>query len=49
MSCMLNGCSYLKELNLFNFNTNNVTNINDIFYGYSNNLKIISQDKNIKH
>ena len=29
---MFLGCSSLKELNLNNFNTNNVTNMNDMFY-----------------
>ena len=29
---MFNGCSSLKELNLSNFNTNNVTNMVSMFY-----------------
>ena len=32
---MFCGCSSLKELNLNNFNTNNVTNMSDMFYGCS--------------
>ena len=32
---MFNGCSSLKELNLFNFNINNETKINYMFYGCS--------------
>ena len=32
---MFCGCSSLKELNLKNFNTNNVTNMRDIFNGCS--------------
>ena len=31
MTCMLYGCSSLKELNLNNFNTNNVTNMCCLF------------------
>ena len=30
---MFKGCSSLKELNLNNFNTNNVTNMSNMFYG----------------
>ena len=45
---MFSGCSSLKELNLSNFNTNNVNDMYRMFYGCSNNLKIISQNKNIK-
>ena len=43
-------CLSLKELNLSNFNTNNVTNMSGMFKGCSDNLKkkIISQHKNIK-
>jgi len=33
MSGMFNGCSSLKELNLSNFNTYNVTNMSGMFYG----------------
>ena len=35
MSCMFYKCSSLKELNLNNFNTNNVTSMNAMFYGCS--------------
>ena len=47
---MFSGCSSLKELNLNNFNTNNVTNMSCMFNGCSNDLKrkIKSEIKNIK-
>ena len=50
MECMFWGCSSLKELNLSNFNTNNVTNMEWMFYGCSEQLKnkIKSEYKNIK-
>ena len=50
MSWMFNGCSSLKELNLNNFNTNNVTNMSGMFSGCSDDLKrkIKSENKNIK-
>ena len=50
MNSMFSGCSSLKELNLNNFNTNNVTNMYDMFSGCSNDLimKIKTQYKNIK-
>ena len=35
MSDMFDGCSSLKELNLKNFNTNNVTDMSYMFYGCS--------------
>ena len=35
MSWMFNECSSLKELNLNNFNTNNVINMIDLFMGCS--------------
>ena len=35
MSCMFYGCSSLKELNLNNFNNNNVTNMSGMFIGCS--------------
>ena len=35
MKYMLNGCSPLKELNLSNFNANNVTNMESMFNGCS--------------
>ena len=50
MSWMFYKCSSLKELNLNNFNTNNVTNVRCMFEGCSNVLKINikSENKNIK-
>ena len=36
MSDMFSGCSSLKELNLSNFNTNNVNNMHCMFSGCSN-------------
>ena len=50
MNEMFYGCSSLKELNLNNFNTNNVIYMNEMFYGCSNDLimKIKTQYKNIK-
>ena len=47
---MFNGCSSLKELNLSNFNTNNVTNMEYMFSGCSEQFKnkIRAQHKNIK-
>ena len=50
MSWMFFGCSSLKELNLNNFNTNNVTNMIGMFDGCSDDLKrkIKSENKNIK-
>ena len=47
---MFSGCSSLKELNLSNFNTNNVINMGLMFDGCSNELKnkIKSDNKNIK-
>ena len=43
-------CSSLKELNLNNFNTNNVINMSWMFHGCSDDLKmkIKSENKNIK-
>ena len=38
MSNMFNSYSSLKELNLSNFNTNNVPNMNDMFNGCSDEL-----------
>ena len=35
MGYMFSGCSSLKELNLSNFNINNVTNMRWMFYGCS--------------
>ena len=50
MSCMFSICPSLKELNLNNFNTNNVTNMSSMFKGCSDDLKmkIKSENKNIK-
>ena len=41
MSFMFCGCSSLKELNLNNFNANNVTNISSMFKECSDELKIL--------
>ena len=50
MEYMFFGCSSLKELNLSNFNTNNVTDMRGMFYECSEQLKnkIKSEYKNIK-
>ena len=50
MSSMFSKCSSLKELNLNNFNTNNVKDMEYMFEGCSNELimKIKTQYKNIK-
>ena len=50
MGSMFWRCSSLKELNLSNFNTNNVTNMGYMFRGCSEQLKskIKSEYKNIK-
>ena len=50
MSYMFSNCSSLKELNINNFNTNNVTDMRGMFRGCSDNLKmkIKSENKNIK-
>ena len=50
MNSMFYGCSSLKELNLSNFNTNNVTNMGYMFSGCSDQFKnkIKAQYKNIK-
>ena len=50
MSDMFRGCSSLKELNLNNFNTNNVTDMRCMFGGCLDELKlkIKSQFKNFK-
>ena len=51
MSFMFYECSSLKELNLNNFNTNNVTNMCFMFKGCSDDLKmkIKLENKNIKN
>ena len=48
MSDMFDGCTSLKELNLSNFNTSNVTNMRFMFRKCSDELKykIRSQYKN---
>ena len=50
MSYMFYECSSLKELNLNNFNTNNVTDMNHMLNGCFGDLKrkIKSENKNIK-
>ena len=50
MSLMFSFCSSLKELNLNNFNTNNVINMVGMFYRCSKELimKIKTQYKNFK-
>ena len=50
MGHMFYGCSSLKELNISNFNTKNVTFMDDMFYGCSVQFqnKIRTQNKNIK-
>ena len=45
MSCMFYGCSSLKELNLNNFNTNNVTDMKWMFSGCSDELKLKLKSK----
>ena len=39
MGYMFYGCSSLKDLNLSNFNTNNVTNMGGMFSGCSDQFK----------
>ena len=50
MRGMFYGCSSLKEINLSNFNTNNVTYMNHMFSGcsYDLKMKIREQIKDIK-
>ena len=40
MECMFFGCSSIKELNLSNFNTNNVTKMDYMFSKCSDQLKL---------
>ena len=49
MSYMFGECPSIKELNFSNFNTNNVIDMDDIFFGCSDELKnkIKEQNKNI--
>ena len=46
---MFYNCSSLNYLNLSNFNTNNVTDMNDIFLNIYKNCKIIYNDNKIKN
>ena len=39
MVSMFFGCSSLRELNFSNFNTNNVNNMDSMFYGCSSLIK----------
>ena len=48
MEYMFYGCSSLEELNLNNFNTNNVTNMRWMFGRCLYELKLKSQFKNFK-
>ena len=45
---MFYGCSSLDELNLSNFNTDNVTNMSSMFSGCSNQFRNKIQYKNIE-
>ena len=45
MRGMFSECSSLKELNLNNFNTNNVTNMSEMFSKCSDELKLILKSK----
>ena len=45
MSYMFSGCSSLNELNLINFNTNNVTNMRSMFSRCLNELKLKIKEK----
>ena len=47
MSGMFNNCSSLTSLNLSNFNTNNVKDMEDMFENVNKKCKIISNDKRI--
>ena len=49
MSCMFCRCSSLTNINLSNFNTNNVTNMRSMFFGCGklNRNGIITKDKKI--
>ena len=51
MLCMFEGCLSLEELNIKNFNLNNVRYIKGMFWGCSNKLKnkIKNQNKEIKN
>ena len=45
MNFMFHGCSTLKELNLNNFNTNNVTDMDYMFSKCSDELKLKLKSK----
>ena len=49
MSCMFNGCPSLTNIDLSNFNTNNVIDMRGIFWGCKNLIKnnIITNNKKI--
>ena len=47
MNCLFNKCSSLTSLNLSNFNTNNVTNMEYMFNNLNKNCKIICNDLNL--
>ena len=48
MGCMFYGCSSLNNIDLSNFNTNNVTNMKGLFYGCSslNNIDLSNFNTN---
>ena len=48
MNAMFIGCSSLIELNLDNFNTNNVTDMSDMFYECPEKLKLKIKNKSFK-
>ena len=47
MSQMFSDCSSLTSLNLSNFNTNNVEDMTDIFYGLNGNCDVITLDNHL--
>ena len=47
MSHMFYDCSSLTSLNLSNFNTNNVTNMEDIFSRLNENCDVITLDNHL--
>ena len=49
MSSMLSGCSSLTSLNLSNFNTNNVQDMDNMFYYIQKNCNVIYDDIKIKN
>ena len=48
MSSMFYGCSYLEDINFSNFNTNNVTNMREMFDGNKSLAYIDISNFNIK-